>query len=301
MERKMLFGIITGLVAAFCQSLSYIFSKRFIHHNGNSLQLLIVSHITMGVMGAVVFAGILMYKTLPPLEQYLWPLIKTNGFYLLAQLSFFIALKSTEASRLSPLLGLKILFIAVISTLFFNADLTAIQWVGVGVCLAGAVMSNWSGGSIPLKSIFWILFSCLGYSLSDINIKILVDSLAFKNTTIAALTSGAMCYTLNGGIAALAYFVTPGTSIKQFKPAMPFSVLWFGAMLFLFTCFGFIGPVFGNIVQSSRGIISVVLGLIIAKIGYLELEPEVNRVLFIQRIAAAILITVAVILFTISP
>jgi len=290
-------GIITGLGAATSQSCSYLCSKRFIAFSGNSYQLLAVSHIIMGLFAAAMLPFLLMHKPLPPLMNFSKALILCNVYYLLAQCSFFLALKHADASRLAPLLGLKILFLAGISIVFLNNAFNGLQWLGVLLCLGGAVMSNWSGGSIPVKSALLILAACCGYSLSDTYIKILIDCLGYESIFFGAAMAGAVSYTFAGICAIPMLFIIPGISVRHFKPAFPFSVCWFAAMLLLFSCFGLIGPVFGNIIQSSRGIISVVIGAIIAGYGFSTLETRLNPGLLARRIIAAALISAAVILF----
>ena len=290
-------GIITGLGAATSQSCSYLFSKRFISFSGNSYQLLAVSHIIMGIFAAAMLPFILMHKPLPSLMNFGKALILCNVYYLLAQCSFFLALKQADASRLAPLLGLKILFLAGISIVFLNNAFNGLQWLGVLLCLGGAVMSNWSGGSIPVKSAMLILVACGGYSLSDTYIKILIDCLGYENIFFGAMMAGAVSYIFAGICSIPMLFIIPGVSLRHFKPALPHSVCWFAAMLLLFSCFGLIGPVFGNIIQSSRGIISVIIGAVIAGYGFSTIETRLKPRLLARRIIAAALISAAVILF----
>lgn len=49
------------------------------------------------------------------------------------------------------------------------------------------------------------------------------------------------------------------------------------AMFFLFGCFGTIGVVYGNILQSLRGVISILVGFLIARMGFVSLEEKVGR------------------------
>ena len=109
--------------------------------------------------------------------------------------------------------------------------------------------------------------------------------------------AGVVSYAFAGICSIPMLFIVPGISFRQLKPAMPFSIFWFAAMLLLFSCFGLIGPVFGNIIQSSRGIISVIIGAVIAGYGFSTLETRINPGLLTRRIIAAALISWAVILF----
>jgi len=58
--------------------------------------------------------------------------------------------------------------------------------------------------------------------------------------------------------------------------------------------------VFGNILQSTRGIMAVVAGAALAHLGWHDLEERVDRATLIRRFAAAVLMTAAVCLFVID-
>ena len=79
--------------------------------------------------------------------------------------------------------------------------------------------------------------------------------------------------------------------------ALPFAAAWLLSMVFLYACFALIGPVFGNILQSTRGILSIVLGAGLARLGVEHLEERVPRAVLLQRIGAALLMCIAVWLF----
>ncbi|MBN1670360.1 MAG: hypothetical protein JXR37_04975 [Kiritimatiellae bacterium] len=68
-------------------------------------------------------------------------------------------------------------------------------------------------------------------------------------------------------------------------------------MVLLFATFGTIGVVYGNIVQSMRGLISVVLGAAVAALGWRAVEQRVGREVVLRRLAAAALMCGAIALF----
>ena len=119
----MILGISCGLAAAIGQCVSYIFSKKYIHKDGTAFQLLIASHLIMGIFATICLAVLLLENDLPPFKDYWFELLKVDLFYLLAQMSFFRAISKTEASRVAPLLGLKIIFIALLGISFLNVSL----------------------------------------------------------------------------------------------------------------------------------------------------------------------------------
>ena len=298
----MILGISCGLIAAISQCISYIFSKKYIHKDGNAFQLLIASHLIMGSFATICLGILLLENDLPPFKDYWLELLKVDAFYMLAQMSFFMAISKTEASRVAPLLGLKIIFIALFGICFLNISLTYWQWAAVIFCFCGAVASNWSGKSIPLSSALYLLMAIVGYSLSDISIKQLINCIKVQTGegTLTILIAASVSYFYLGIFSLLVILFTPSVKIKHLKPAIAFSCWWFAAMLFLFACFGLIGPLFGNIVQSARGIIAVLLGAAIAKFAWSEHEEKLARPVLIRRIAAALLITCSIVIFALA-
>jgi drug/metabolite transporter (DMT)-like permease len=256
----------------------------------------------MGVFSTVILGVLLIEKDLPPFKDYWLELLMVNGFYLIGQFSFFLAITKTEASRLAPLLGLKVILIAMLGILFLNIHLNAWQWVAVVLCFVGAVLSNWSGKTIPMKGVLWLLTAVVGYALSDMSIKLLIDRIAVTagKGVLAMFIAATASYFYLGLFSIVVILFIPQVKVKHLKPAVPFSCLWFSAMLLLFACFGFIGPLFGNIVQSGRGIMAVLLGALIAKFGWSEHEEKLPRSILVRRIAAAMMITGAIILFAVA-
>jgi hypothetical protein len=68
----------------------------------------------------------------------------------------------------------------------------------------------------------------------------------------------------------------------------------------LFACFGLIGVVHGNIVQSTRGLISIGIGYLLARAGHAHIEERVSRATMLRRVVAGVLMLLAVALFTLG-
>jgi len=68
----------------------------------------------------------------------------------------------------------------------------------------------------------------------------------------------------------------------------------------LFASFAVIGIVNGTIVQSSRGLIAVVLGWLVARAGFERIEEKVPHMIFIKRVVSAVLIILAMVLFNLK-
>ena len=300
MNNTVFLGIGLGLGAAFFQSMSYVcirlFNKR---HNDNIIALLALSHILMG-LASVPLAVFLWPESMPPLTQYGLSLLGAAGFYLLGQFFLFAAIIHSEPSRVAPMLGLKVFILAMISVVFLDAQFNASKWVAVAMTTTAVLLLSGSGKRLEGRFILLGLAACVSYCLSDLSIKVLVQHFEFMGTLRGAVMAAALSYTFCGvfGIAAIVLNSKHATR-DTWLYAVPFSLSWFVAMLCLFSCFASISVVFGNILQSSRGILSIVLGFVIAHIGFEALEPKPSMQTIIRRMVAAILMTTAVALFLI--
>ncbi len=294
----MLFGIVTGIIAAFGQSASYIFSRNFVVRFGSPILLMIYSQVIMGIFAALLLPWVIS-RSMFEETAVITPLLLTSLFYLLGQGSFFVAIREIEASRLSSLLGIKLLVLALINIVFLGQGINSWQWVAIFMCVTAATMMNWSGGKISWRMMMWVMLCCLFYSLSDIYARALVLSLKGNSLILRSLTATSMCYILLGAIA-VPVLLAVKRSRGAFRAALPFAVCWFTAMLFLFACFAAVGTVFGNIVQSSRGLISVILGMMLVRMEMAHLESRTSSKALLRRIAAAMLMMAAIAAYTLA-
>ncbi len=293
-------GIVFGLLMALSQSFSYLLSRIFLKkHKGEFLKLLCLSHITIGV-ASLPFIALTWPGEMPALSAYFLSLLGCAGFYLMGQAFFFAAIAHTEPSRVSPILGLKVLMIAAISALFLGEHFSAVKWVAVGLSTVSIFLLFNSGGALSWRILLFALLTCIGYCFSDFNTKALVDHFHFMPVLDRAVLTAGLCYVLCGVAGALTLpFCRSRTTLKIWLDALPFSVVWFISVICLFACFSLVGVVFGNILLSTRGLFSIVLGFVIAHIGFEQWEPKVSRKVFLQRLIAALLMTGAVGLFLI--
>ncbi len=294
----MITGILYGLVAAFLQSCSYVFSRHFVVRHADPIHLLIYSQIIMGVLAAIVLpfaapAGLFTH------HEYVIPVILSGAGYLLGQGSFFMTIRELEASRASSLLGVKLVVLALINLLVFGVVISAFQWLAVVLCVVAAVMMNFSGVKMSWKGVLWLLLTCIGYSFSDIYGRNAVFCIAGNASFVSAVTSTALCYVMLGVIALPGIFFIRKSG-PAFLAAVPFAICWFGAVLLLFSCFALLGVVFGNIVQSLRGLISIGLGVLLAWGGFSHIEAKTGAAVFLRRVISAVLMIVAIAIYSYS-
>ncbi len=293
----MFLGLVLGLCAAFFQSCSYLGSRWFVgRYPGGSVKLLALAHVWMGA-ASVFLAAAFWPEEMPAFGTYAYSLLGTVGFYLLGQMCLFLALRHTDASRVSPLLGLKVLMLALMSAAFLDVHYNIQQWAAVGLSILAAVMLALSGGTIARNSLLWAIAACLPYCLSDMNIKLLVGHFESMGLLGSSVFATAITYIFCGLIGGILLIFLPRESKRQWRYALPFAAAWLISMLFLYACFAQIGVVFGNILQSTRGIQSILMGAVVAHWGMVSLERKVARGALLERIAAAALMTAAIALF----
>jgi drug/metabolite transporter (DMT)-like permease len=302
-------GVAAGLFAAFASAVSYLVSR---HHGGRaaggSLRLLVQAHVVMGLASVPIIAAAAP-ATWPPTFAWLVPLAGSVGFYFLGQAGVFAALRRLPASRVAPLLGLKLVILAAIVSLSPTGTLDWRQWVAVLASVVAAAMLQ-RGGAIGLPGFAIILVTCFGFACSDLFIIGLIEGLEPSRTIsgepISRLHAGALAMAVTyagcGLLAALALAIWPSLRSRDRRErigACQYAAAWLSGMVGLYACFGLVGVVFGNVLQATRGVMAVVLGAWLARAGWHDLEERVDRGTFIRRVVAALLMVAAIAMYVV--
>jgi len=290
-------GIVLGLAMAATQSVSLLFVRLFVvrRHKG-PVRLLILGHVLMGAIAAAALP-FLWDPRAGQLGTFIGPLLGAAGFYLAGQTCLVFALNRTDPSRVSPLLALKIVVLALVTAAALGRTYSPLQWAGVALSVGAAFVLNAAGGRLPRACTVLVALTCAAYAMSDLNVKALMDALGAVGRLRASLLGTSMCYVLTG-LAALAMLPWAGRGLwREMRYAAPFALTWLTAMVLLFACFSFVGVVFGNILQSTRGLISIVLGARIAAMGMNHIERRHPRRVLFRRLAAAAMMSLAIALW----
>lgn len=302
----MSYGLILGTCAALCLAFSYLFSGYAVRHNMNvgPIGLLARAHLVMAVLSLAGLPFVWDDLAVSGFSVYFLPMLGGVVFYLVGQWGLFMAQRNVDSSRVVPLLGLKLLVLATLNAFILrNATYGWLQWGAVAMTIASALLLNKAGRRIPAISFVWIAVTCLGYSLSDTCITKLTHSfqeLGMDGLIRPSLLSAFISYIFCGffGLAAMPF--VQKCDVKIWKSVSPFAFFWLLAMLFLFACFARIGTVNGNIIQSTRGIMSIALGALLAKMGFTELEEKVGPSIIFRRFASALLMILAILFFNLE-
>lgn len=291
-------GIGAGVLSVLFICGSYIFSREYMRRNKDAVKLAVFSQLVMALGGIILLILYSSFYRIPWNLKLFAVLAGQVMTFLLGQTAFFMTLRRVESSRVSALLGLKILALALIA-LALGRHLKQMQWIAVILCTVGAVGMNFSGGKMAISSCLWLLLSVLSYALCDMCVTELMMMMPGKSMLFNSLGVVGICYTALGIAVSPALFKYP-LSKKEIKAVIPYSILYFFSMIFLYTCFGFIGVVFGSIIQSGRGIVSVLLGIVLVHYGLDRNERRISLSKWIQRFVFAAVMLTAMLLYSLS-
>ena len=303
-------GILAGLATAFFSALSYLISR---HHGnkagGGSLRLLVFAHVLMGIV-CLPLAWLLCPDPLPPAAAWIPPLVGSSLTYLLGQAAVFAALKRVDASQLAPLLGLKIAVIALLATFVLSQPLSGRQWLAVAISGAAVAMLQRSGHpahpAAPWSVLGSVIAICLCFAISDLYIVALIKAVQGSGAVVGMPATDVVGRLQAGCFAMAATYVLCGLIALPFVgraargssggwgAASQYAAAWLASMAGLYICFGLVGPVFGNILQSTRGIMAVGLGALLASLGWHDLEQPVDRQTLVRLVVAAAMMTAAI-------
>ncbi|MCE9552777.1 MAG: EamA family transporter [Planctomycetes bacterium] len=288
-------GIVYGLLAAVAHAIAFAISRRYIvQGHGSSLRLMVTSHVMMGVLALAVLVP-LWSDELLDVRNWILPMLGTSVTYLLGQALFFIGLRHTASSRLVPLLGLKVVAVAPLSLLLLGQKLGWPQLAAVALSLVAGAMLHHIGGRLPWRSLLVTLLAVCMFAVSDVFVFLLVPRLG--TGFAASARSVGVCYGFCG-LAALPLLPWQGSRRRaDWLAAVPHVLIWLPSMYLLFACIALCGPILGNIVIGTRGLFAIVLGALLAWQGMLHLEHHSSRGVVLRRIAAAVLMILAIAIY----
>ena len=298
----MIFGIFCGLFAAILNSVGYIFGARFLLHYKSVLRLTMVSSLIMMVLSLPLMLILFPHGKLQRPGEFLLMIFVWILAYWLGQGCFFMTLKYINASCLASLLGLKIVLLALIFMFFTHKNPGSWQWVAVLLATGAAISFNWSGAKIGnAAGIFFLLTTLIGYCLCDISETKLIQcvmecgySPMWSSVTVAAIIYSIL------GICSLPFLFFLKLSRKQVVYAAPNAVLWIASQVMLMVCFALLLPVFANVILSTRGIFSVLLGALLSAVGLSRFDSHISRSQWIKRGISAIAMIVAIAVYSLA-
>jgi len=297
-------GVTVGLLSGILNAVAFLISR---HHAttrpGGGLRLLVAAHLVMAAacLPAVWLlwppAGLDGATCLPPLAG-------SIGCYLAGQAALIVSLRRADASRVVPLLGLKIVALALIVTCLPGERLDLRQWVAVGLSVVAATVLQGRRDPVPPVVMGLMLAACVGFAAADLLIVRVIDvvqaAAPARSRLWASGLAVAVTYVACGLVAAALLPWTRPRGGIDWRAAATYGLVWLAGMATLYACFGLLGAVFGNVLLSSRGLFAVVIGAVLAHRGWHDLEQRVDGATLARRVAAAALMTAAIALYVID-
>ena len=297
-------GVISAFFAAILQSSCYLVAGLYAKRsNLPGWTLTFPQQIAMLPLAIVLAAVFYPYASAPQWCSLLPYLALCTIAGLSGNFGLFQMQKYVEPSRTAPLQAFKIPLIVLFSFFFYSQSYSVQQLTGVFVIMVASKLVSGAGERMSTAAWGWLIFCSSGFALSDVAIGRMLQI----NSTVAGSVFQNAMFTLGialvfSGVAAIPLFfvqaarpsLVPRFSVLA-KYAFGYSALWIVALAALFYAFASSSVELGTIVQSSRSLISVVIGYVLAKYGFLkDVEYKVSPRVFLVRLFAALLIIFAI-------
>ena len=223
----------------------------------------------------------------------------SNGGFVAGQWGFFNAQKHIESSRIASLLGLKVLVVMFLSIVMLRAQFTLWQYTAIVLAAVDAMLMNWSKGKLDWNGMGFLMVALTGYAVSDLGVQLVVKSFNTSDPIRNGMCGFALCYGI-GGVVSLGMIKPCKISWQMVKGAFPQAICWVVSMWGLYVCFGLLGAAFGNVIQASRGVISLVMGIVLSYFAIQGLEQKQSALVWVRKAVAAILMFGAIVLYAFS-
>lgn len=251
-------GIVASFMGAVFQATNYFVTQRSQRgHNYNTVQILIATHMGMGMMLLLPLIGLGYWRYFS--FDDIGIIIQTNLPYLIAQFLLFNAIKVSDSSVVSPLLVLKIPALAFISILLFDKQLALLQWGAICFIVYLAYSMSTLSGKLELKPALLIMMACICYGISDLGITAYTKNLgdlSLQERIFIAITINYMICALVM-LPFVRVFKVPFKAVGHLKWS---AITWLIAVALLVVGFSLSGVVEANVAQSTRGVIAVFIG-----------------------------------------
>lgn len=129
-----------ALLAAMFAALTAVFAKVGVAEIHPDYATFLRTIVVIVVLGLIV-AGTGVWRTSGPIPLRSWVFLILSGLGTGASwLAYFRAMKLGDAARVAPLDKLSIVLVAIFGVLFLGEKLSPLNWAGVGLIAAGALL-----------------------------------------------------------------------------------------------------------------------------------------------------------------
>lgn len=296
----MVWAMLCGFGAAMVNSAGYLFNARFLLLFKSPVRLLAVATFLMMLIALPLMLIFFPFGVLPCWWKYILQAVLASVLFLAGQGCFFAAMRYFEASRIASLLGLKII---VLSLLFIvtGGRLNWMQLSAVIIAAAAGMIFNRAGNTpVSWRGWVFILLTLVFYSSVDMvetDLVVKMNKYSQTGTFCSSFLVVTLIYTILGLIT-LPLLVKMKTGGRELLEGVPYAVLWLLSQILLFACFSNLKPVFGNVILATRGVFSVIAGLLLPYMGLAALDSKISMRIWVQRIIAALMMVGAIAIYS---
>ncbi len=156
-----------ALAAAVLYPLGSIWTKLAVQHGGGVMRSTLLSNWMLALLGLALIPGI---DATPDWSQVHWPLMAA-GVFLVGQVGTVLAVRAGDVSVQTPMMGMKVVFVALLTMMIRPEDVSPGIWLAVA--LSAAAMFLIAGGSLAMMrantaAVGWSLLACAGYASTDL-------------------------------------------------------------------------------------------------------------------------------------
>lgn len=255
--------MLLGFIAAFWQAANYAFTKDAQEKFSlRGVRLLIAVHAFMGIIMLVPFVLLKHYQYLSP--ESLWRAFLFIAPYLMGQYFSNRAIALSDSSIVSPLLTMKIPIMALMAFFMIDQRFSPHQFLAIGMIMGLGFFFSSLSGKLRLGPLVCVICCCSSYCYSDLNMVLFMQHLdhsfgvtsRFDQILILSTWEFVFCF-----LPALPLFAIRRMNLhpRQIWQAKWIAIAWLVSSLGFVACFNLTGVVEGNIIQSLRSVIGVLI------------------------------------------
>lgn len=291
--------LLLPLLAAAMYALASMLIKRAIQEGANAVQVFYLSNFIV----SLVFLPLLFFESRPAdLLTNLWQPVLVGLAFFLGNLTTFLAIRKGDVSVVTPLMGTKVIFVAVFAVLLINEPPTPSLLLAAGLTTAGIFLMGYSdfrraAGSTALWSIMITLHSSSLFAIHDVLVSMWAG--AFGPLYFMVISVGEL------SVLSVVMWACQGRPRLQMPKSAARYALTGSLLIGLQAILMGISLVFFNdatgvnIVYASRGLWAIAFVVFLGQwLGNQERKTSGNA--FYWRIIGTILVTIAVVLAVID-
>jgi len=284
-------ALLLPLLTGFLYALAAVMVKKGMQEGIGPWRTTFITNLSMGVLclPLLLFPG----GEFPGWSYLYQPVLAALAFFL-GQIFTFLALSRGDVSVATPLMGTKILFVALFSLLFLEDPITLGLWVSAVLAAVAVFLLGAQSPANPSRigvTILYALTSAGFFGCTDVLLQRWVGGWGFSTFlpvvfVCIALFSFAFVPFFRGGFRQLPR--------AAWKWALPGTVLLAGQSIILAIVLGTIGKATEvNILYSTRGLWSIALIWFVGH-WFGNLERDVGYRVFVRRFLGAFLLVIAI-------